>query len=196
MLAYISPVDLDVQVPRVRSWRELHPIGIVDAKDCTDLGKLLELTHSTEITHVICPDLPERRWSELITTVSRFPEEIVSVGLWHGTVRNYDLFRSSFTELAIPHKVPRGWLFSTQDLRPEDFWFYEFSSLDELRRLKPKVVVTHVPVSAALRGIDLRSRERRPKNLSYPEVKDKLSEQQQKLACLNLEAILEAYQWL
>jgi len=47
------------------------------------------------------------------------------------------------------------------------YYFFEFKNLDELRRLPPKALITAIPFQAAILGIDLEERERRPKKL-YP----------------------------
>lgn len=72
------------------------------------------------------------------------------------------------------------------------FHAYEFCNLDELRRMPYRSLHTSVPITAALLGIDLRLRDRRPKNLPPFSYDLTLNDAQLEVAYNNCVAIKEA----
>lgn len=75
------------------------------------------------------------------------------------------------------------------------FHAYEFCNLDELRRMPYRSLHTSVPITAALLGIDLRLRDRRPKNLPPFSYGLTLNDAQLEVAYNNCVAIKEAMQY-
>ena len=89
-------------------------------------------------------------------------DHIYVIGMWEGFKRDLVYLETQCSLVALPWYRPRTLYLNT----PEDskeYIYYGFRSLDELRRFPPKVLITDMPVRAAINGIDLTSRERRPK---------------------------------
>ncbi len=70
--------------------------------------------------------------------------------------------------------------------------FLGMQNLDELRRLKPWALCTRVPFHAAIYGIDLTKRERRPKGVKSYDLQRKYPSHVINLAKKNLQAVKEA----
>lgn len=83
----------------------------------------------------------------------------------------------------------------TSTIPPEEahsYHAYGFCNLDELRRFPYRSMHTSVPITAAIAGIDLRTRDRRPKGLVSFSHDIRLTESQLELAYENCKAIREA----
>ncbi|MBT9169141.1 MAG: hypothetical protein DDT19_02495 [Syntrophomonadaceae bacterium] len=118
--------------------------------------------------------------------------DIKPIGLWKGGKANLLAYRNLGALIAYHHKIRRGRAFSSE-LNP-DMILLGFRSLDELRRIKPFMLITSLPIRAAYYGINLMERERRPKGgLPLDVVKITLSKEQLALAIENIKAIRRCY---
>lgn len=115
----------------------------------------------------------------------------LNVGIWRGERSHLKLLTDACDVVALPF-----YEYGRMNYVPEGmshlFHLYEFCSLDELRRYPVRSIHTSVPITAALMGIDLRGRERRPKNLPPFTYDIRLTDSQLELAVINAKAIKEA----
>jgi hypothetical protein len=121
--------------------------------------------------------------------------EWVKVGLFRGNLRHLSLLSTVCDIVACPNTLSpmaRGMYVNSTNSRR--FHYYGMSSLDELRLRPPASLHTSLPITAAMVGIDLRSRERRPKKVPEFRYDLKLSKQVVELAIQNILAVREAYE--
>ena len=164
----------DLAKPETRellaSLQDLLEVVIYDPQDITEPQPLAEA----------------HRWIEIVT------EGRASIYLqWNGRRKNQPVWL--FDRLAIPHDLARGFIINRDKLDSRQLHYSELSSLDELRRLPPASLATNAPLAAALRGVDLSKRERRPKLLKTAYATDiRATSGVLNLAVSNLKAIREA----
>jgi hypothetical protein len=132
-------------------------------------------------------DDPDRNMLEILKWHS---SELLRVGIWRGERRHLKLIDKDCDIVALPWYEHRSIYVLPED--SHKYHFYEFSSLDELRRFPCRSLQTSVPITAAMAGIDLRHRERRPKKLPTFSYDMKMNEAQLELAVENVKAIREA----
>lgn len=110
--------------------------------------------------------------------------------VWVGEKRHLKMLSKTNDVVAIPWQRPRSVYIQPED--SHQYHYYGFCNLDELRRFPVRSLSTSVPITSALVGIDLRDRERRPKNLPAFSYDIKLSPSQIDLAVHNIQLIREA----
>ena len=113
------------------------------------------------------------------------------VGIHTGSVKFLERLGEVVDLVAIPNDIlPARSIYA--NLGPSNYHYYEYCNLDELRHRPPRSLHTSAPITAAMAGIDLRLRERRPKSLPAFGYDLKLSPERLELAILNVLAIKEA----
>lgn len=117
---------------------------------------------------------------------------ILTIGYWQGERRHMEMLNYACDMVAIPYIRPRGVYIEPEEA--DGFYFYEFCNLDELRRMKPRMMHTSLPITAAAFGIDLATRERRPKKLPAFKYDMLLTVPQIELAKHNIRLIREAFE--
>lgn len=162
-----------------------------------DIGidRLLKAYDKVEPTHVTTLEAFDSK--ENIKAVIRTKEEFGRrgiktklVGCWRGGKKDLDILLDLVDVVALPYDD-----FREKALRykqSELFHYFGFKNLDEVRRHPPRSLDTSVPIRAAMMGIDLRYRERRPKNMPLFALDLKLTKEQIKLAKRNIKSIKEA----
>lgn len=120
----------------------------------------------------------------------RVPDKL-NIGIWQGDRDHLKLMHQAADVVAIPYDRYGRTFFISQETASL-YHAYEFCNLDELRRFPWGSLHTSIPCQAALLGIDLRSRERRPKRLPPFSYDMYLTELQLELAYENAKAIKES----
>lgn len=115
----------------------------------------------------------------------------LNTAVWTGEKRHLKLLQEAVDVVALPY-FEMGRMQHVKDQDTSQYHLYEFCNLDELRRYPVRSINTSVPFTAALLGIDLRLRERRPRNLPEFHYDLRLNEVQLELAYNNVIAIKEA----
>jgi len=133
-------------------------------------------------------DDPDRN---VLNVARRQCRDHTTVGIWRGERRHLKLMSEACDIVALPY-YEYGRMSYVPDGESHKYHLYEFCSLDELRRYPIRSIHTSVPITAALVGIDLRTRERRPKRLPPFTYDLRLSDAQLDLAVQNTLAIREA----
>lgn len=113
------------------------------------------------------------------------------IGIWIGEKRHLKLMEQAVDIVALPFYEPGRTAYIESD-KLLTYHYYGFCNLDELRRFPPASLHTDIPITAAALGIDLRTRERRPKKLPPFSYDMYLGEQQLELAINNVRAVREA----
>ena len=127
-----------------------------------------------------------------VLSVARWPQtETQIIGIWRGERRHLKLMADACHVVSLPY-YEYGRMSYVPDGESHKYHLYEFCSLDELRRYPIRSIHTSVSITAALVGIDLRTRERRPKRLPPFTYDLRLSDAQLDLAVQNVQAIREA----
>lgn len=142
-----------------------------------------------EYSAVILPYFPDAGVN-LLRCQNNYVKGTTNVGLWKNDRRFLRLMTEAVDMIALHWTSHRN-----LHISPEEaclYHAYEFCNLDELRRYPFRSLHTSVPVTAALYGIDLRLRERRPKNLPLFSYGLHLNDAQLELAYNNAKAIKEA----
>lgn len=156
------------------------------------LLKAMELVEPTHVTALEAID-PEENIRAVIRTKEEFARRGIKtklVGCWRGGKKDMEILSELCDIVALPYD---GFREKALKLKPSNsFHFFGFKNLDEVRRHPPRSLDTSVPIRAALLGIDLKNRERRPKNLPLFDLKLKLTKEQIELALRNIRSIKEA----
>ena len=119
-----------------------------------------------QATHIVAPEVKNNfvktraRIIECETHVRKHGLPFKIVGPWHGYKKDAHQLLELCDEVALPFDRPRGSIVTPETSRM--FHYFGFRSLDELRRLPPKSLDTSMPIRAALYGIDLTTRSKRP----------------------------------
>jgi hypothetical protein len=139
-------------------------------------------------------NIPADHVTKLLDRIKHMPPGIKTIIPWDGRKQYSELFYDNCEWLGLPADVPRGFIMDKQDLEAFDYHYIEFCTMDELRRHCPASLNTCAPITAAQRGIDLASRERRPKHLSswINPFQCILSDKMLDLALKNIKSIREA----
>lgn len=131
-------------------------------------------------------------WSEQLSPIS-------TMGIWSGDKVFLSILPKAVTYIALPWKVQRASMnMRSLHIEPEMaamYHAYEFCNLDELRRFPWASLHTSVPITAAIMGIDLSRRERRPKVLPPFSYELYMTTEQIDLALKNISAIKEAMKY-
>lgn len=162
-----------------------------------DIGveKLLKAADIINPTHITALEAfsPKENIKNVLKTKKEFSKRGLNykiVGCYRGGKKDLEILLEICDIVALPYDdyraKPLAWFNS------DIFHYFGFKNLDELRRYPPRSLDTSVPIRAAMYGIDLRVRERRPKKLPLFDKTLNLTKEQIKLAVLNIEAIKEA----
>lgn len=169
------------------SWNELREdIGI------DKLLKAMDYIHPTHVTALESDD-PQENIKNVIKTKTEFQKRGLNqkvVSCFRGGKREMELLLEVSDIVALPYDDYREGVLKLFD--SSQFHYFGFKNLDELRRHKPRSLDTSVPIRAAYIGIDLSTRERRPKNLPLFDPYLKMTKEQVKLALKNIKSIKEA----
>jgi hypothetical protein len=118
------------------------------------------------------------------------PKEI-KIGYHQGSVVMLERMKTFVGMVAIPNDIlPARSVYVKEGAKR--YHYYEYCNLDELRRNPPASIHTSAPITAAMAGIDLRRRERRPKSLPLFSYDLQLTPERLELAVENTKAIREA----
>lgn len=112
------------------------------------------------------------------------------IAIWEGDRAHLRMLQAAVDLVALPWWKHRNLVITPEEAY--EYHAYEFSNLDELRRYPYRSLHTSVPITAAAVGIDLTTRDRRPKRLPPFSYQMVLSEAQLELAYKNCQAIKEA----
>lgn len=168
-------------------FNELHEDIGIDA-----LLKACDLVEPTHITALEAFDSQENIKNVLRTkeefTKRHLPYKII--GCYRGGRKDLELLMQICDVVALPYddyrEKPLSWFPSSS------FHFFGMKNLDELRRHPPMSLDTSVPIRAAMVGIDLSLRERRPRGIPLFDKKLELTKEQVALAIHNIKAVKEA----
>lgn len=141
--------------------------GYHELKKCLTPRELCQAAKMVNATHIVAPetrDDPRETYFQIMSmkskiTLNNLPWKLV--GCWQGHKKDMFNLLQICDEVALPFDRPRRVY-----LTPEEsikFHYFGFRSLDELRVLPPKSLDTSMPIRAAIYGIDLKARERRPR---------------------------------
>ena len=146
-------------------------------------------TRRTPVAYILPLGKPPKK--HLIETARLItPPGILRVGMCQGTYNHMEQLKDYVDIIALPNTVARS-IYVTKETAHQ-FHFYELCNLDELRRYPIRSLNTSMHITAAMVGIDLTRRERRPKKLPTFRQDTKLTEAQLELAIENAKAIREA----
>ena len=162
-----------------------------------DIGidALLRAADLVEPTHITALEAFDSQ--ENIKNVLRTKEEFTKrhlpykiIGCYRGGRKDLELLMQICDVVALPYddyrEKPLSWFASS------NFHFFGMKNLDELRRHPPMSLDTSVPIRAAMVGIDLSLRERRPRGIPLFDKKLELTKEQVALAIHNIKAVKEA----
>jgi len=142
--------------------------GWHELRKCLPDNQLLEAAKLIGATHIVAPETRNNAHFTLYQIFSlwnRIKEAGYSykvVGCWQGHRKEMFRLLDHCDEVALPFDRPRRVYLKNKE-ESGLFHYFGFRSLDELRILPPKSLDTSMPIRAALYGIDLQDRERRPK---------------------------------
>jgi len=132
------------------------------------LDKILQACYNIGPDYVI--SLGSTDSSKNIICVERLKSELQTRGLtikiisvWAGSLWELPILQSLSSRIGIPYYLFRGLAEKEIDITKCHFLGYKYK--DELRKYKPESLNTSIPFRAAAIGIDLRTRNRRPKGL-------------------------------
>jgi hypothetical protein len=168
--------------------------GFNELRKDIGIDSLLKAYDLIEPTHVTALEAfdPEENIKAVIKTKTEFAQRGIKtklVGCWRGGKKDLDILLEVCDIVALPYDDFRE---KALRLKPSGlFHFFGFKNLDEIRRHPPRSLDTSVPIRAAMLGISLRTRERRPKNLPLFNLQLKLTKEQIELALDNIRAIKE-----
>jgi len=162
-----------------------------------DYGKYFSYIDKYRPDVVWCP---QKETSEMnIVTVEEFTQELTIAGYgniktistWKGATWELTILKNVTTYIGIPHTAFRMKLKGLID--PEKIHMFGLKYLNELKEMGPASISTSMPVRAALVGVRLSERQRRPK--AVPELNFGISftfREQYDLAVENIKSIKEA----
>lgn len=193
---FVVPID---QAYAMESWGTTYPT-ILDATTNYEAWDVLKILETLKPKYLILPPRPRPedhiRWtSELVTHFRREAPDLCLIAHWYGHARILDMLLDYLDAVCLPDTRPRGYYFKKGLFKPRQLWYYGASSLDQIRVTHPKGLIANLPIAAALRGIDIASRERRPKLLDLFPWDTKLTKDQIRLARANARHLKEALEW-
>ena len=113
--------------------------------------------------------------------------KVKTVGCWKGTKWEVKLLKEMVDIIGFPYDLNRVYGLDQIDSRLTHY--FGFKNLDELKKNPPNSLDTSVPIRAAMLGISLSERKRRPKHLPLYTPSLTLSSSQIELAKENIEVI-------
>jgi len=156
------------------------------------LLKACDLVEPTHVTALEAFDAQENI-KNVIKTKEEFSKRHLPyklIGCYRGGRKDLELLFELCDIVALPYddyrEKPLSWIDSSR------VHFFGMKNLDELRRHPPRSLDTSVPIRAAMVGIDLKLRERRPRNIPLFNKTLDLTKEQVALAIHNIHAIKEA----
>ncbi len=153
-------------------------------------------------THLVAPEVEnDARATE--KAIEDFRVQVAShyrlIGTWWGYTKDLKRLDSIADVVALPWRKNRSRYLTGNELEhlnsekpySRHYHYFGFKTLDELRNYPPASLDTSMPIRAALQGIDLNIRERRPKTqmLNY---EDKLTKAVLKLTLKNIKLLKKA----
>lgn len=177
---------------------DFHLIDTQIADDLPELNKPYWLDMSKEdgipnlrvdVEGVVLPSHEDPDYNLIASGRYTF-NNTLAIAMWVGEKRHLKLLEKTVDIVALPWWRPRS-VYVTPEASNR-YHYYGFCNLDELRRFPVRSLSTSVPITAAMIGIDIRDRERRPKNLPKFSYDLKLNNAQIDLAISNIQAIKEA----
>ena len=154
--------------------------------DCTKGWKTVDYDYDA----VIVPTWKEPKKHLIEVARTTIPPGVLKIAICQGTYNHMEQLKDYVDIIALPNTVARS-IYVTKETAHQ-FHFYELCNLDELRRYPIRSLNTSMHITAAMVGIDLTRRERRPKKLPTFRQDTKLTEAQLELAIENAKAIREA----
>ena len=159
------------------------------------IDKLLKAAELVEPTHITALEAfnAQENIKNVIKTKEEFSKRGLSyklIGCYRGGRKDLELLFELCDVVALPYvdfrEKPLSWVDSSL------VHYFGFKNLDELRRHPPMSLDTSVPIRAAMIGIDLKLRDRRPRGLPMFDKNLLLTKEQVALALHNINAIKEA----
>ncbi len=139
----------------------------LDATYGKDFLTIVEAIHNLQATHVIGIPVPEQPMAT-ISNIEKLKDyctrgdiNVKIVGSWQGYVKDLRMLKAICAEVVLPWDRPRAR--NVTKTSCGQYYYLGYRNLDELRRLKPKGIITGMPYIAACMGIDLKIRSRRLK---------------------------------
>lgn len=145
--------------------------GMHELKRSLKLNELVEAARMIKATHIVAPEYRDAHRKTLHGIFSMREHcqengfEFKVVGAWQGYKKDLLELCEHCDIVALPFDRPRTLVLQSMkedEPKSTDFHYFGFRSFDELRRLPPRSVDTSMPIRAAIHGIDLETRERRP----------------------------------
>jgi hypothetical protein len=182
-------LPLDKELWLDNSFNELHYSASIE-----DILKAIDYIEPTHVVGLEEYD-PKENIKATVYSKNEFSKRGLNVKLvscWRGTKYDLNLLQSISDVVALPYDSLRSTPCSKWGCDSRNYHYFGFKNLDELRCYPPRSLDTSAPIRAAMLGIDLSERERRPKNLPLFSLYMKLTKEQVTLAKSNIKAIKKA----
>jgi hypothetical protein len=159
------------------------------------LPDLLKAAKMIEATHIVAPEEKNNPTTtmlhvlECVNTIRKKGLPYKVVGTWWGFKKDLERLQNVCDEVALPFRKPRTLFLTPQTSKL--FHYFGMRSLDEIKLYPPKSIDTSLPIRAAMLGIDLKHRERRPKTPPL-NLKAELTAQQIRLVVSTLQWMRQA----
>lgn len=152
--------------------------GWFELKRSLSQDQLIKAAKMIHATHIVAPEVLNDSEQtlfhimELKDYILRNDLNIKVVGSWQGFLKDLITLKTICNEVAMPRDRQRHrYVYNmkteveaqSSKLPSQSFHYFGFTNLDELRLRPPKSLDTGMPIKAAMEGIDLSIRERRPK---------------------------------
>jgi len=157
-----------------------------------DILKAAKMINATHIVPFEVRDDARQTWhhiQEAKETIKKKGLPYKIIGSWQGHKKELWHLLKHCDEVALPFDRPRT--ICVDRSNSKFFHYFGYRSLDEIRRLTPKSIDTSMPIRAALYGIDLTTRERRPRT-DLLDFTAKLSDQTLNQVVANIKLMREA----
>jgi hypothetical protein len=131
-----------------------------------NIGDILKAAKMVEATHVVAPDflhkpdLTKRGVISMQWEIHRLKLPYKLIGVWQGFKKDLRELNNLCDVVALPYRKLRDKYMDGDD--SSRYHYLGFRTLDELRRFPPQSLDTSLPIRAAIYGINLEERERRP----------------------------------
>lgn len=155
-------------------------------------------------THIVAPEVQnDARATEILVhnTINHIKEKGLPykiIGTWWGYKKDIRRLEELVDVVALPFRKPRSQFVKGNRIKADnnpcslDYHYFGFKSLDELRRFPPASLDSSICIKAAMYGIDLRHRERRPNTPLLDYDKDVLSDAQLDVVVTNIALLHES----
>jgi hypothetical protein len=174
--------------------------GVNELGTPMDIDDIIRAGELIEATHLIAPDY-FHDGAQTLTKIYQMKERLAKhsvpfklIGVWQGEKKDLRRTVRECDVTSLPYRKLRDKYMSLDEFASTDFHYLGFRTLDELRRYPPKSIDTSMPIRAAVHGIDLQSRDRRPRTEPL-NIQMRLSERELEASINNIKLLREAGEW-